>query len=130
MQRSTIAPALPPSPEAQFKFGTSRLLQGCVFTDSDEGIDARIYSPDSVQDEPRQLHWREFAFPELLSNFLNGSENELAAAALQKIFSCRRRFPNVPMFARISPTRNWFSERTVARLKRPYSTDKPQQPPL
>jgi hypothetical protein len=69
-------------------------------------------------------------FAKKRADFRDAPIRDLWLRGLQKIFSCLRKFPNVPMFARIKPTRNWFSERTVAKLKRPYSTDNPQHPPL
>jgi membrane-associated phospholipid phosphatase len=48
----------------------------------------------------------------------------------QKIFSCLRRFPKVPMLAMVNATRNWFSVRTCPRAMRRYSNDSPQQLPL
>ena len=48
-----------------------------------------------------QLNRRKLALPEKFSNFSDRRKREWLGAAFQKIFSCRRRLPNVPMLARI-----------------------------
>ena len=129
VERASVAPVFSRFP-AKLTFRLPGALQRFFLAHGHVGIQPRIQFPDAIEQIAGQLHRRKLAPAEKFSNFSDGRKREWLGVAFQKIFSCRRRFPNVPMFARISPTRNWFSDRTVARLKRPYSTDRPQHPPL
>jgi len=130
VKRAAVAAALPASLDAKFGLGPGGLLKRSFFRNCQVGVQSRVQFADALQKKASQFDRRKLAPAEESANFGNRSESEFGIRGLQKILSCRRKLPKVPILARIKATRNWFSERTVARLKRPYSTESPQQPPL
>lgn len=130
MKRPAVAPAFSPRFDAKLGLSPYGLLGRSLFANREIGVEFGVEFVNAIQKKARELNGRELALTEEFANFGNRSENELRICGLQKILSCRRRLPKVPILARIKATRNWFSERTVARLKCPYSTESPQQPPL
>lgn len=130
MKRAAVAAAFPASLDAKFGLRPGGLLKRGFLANCQVGVQSRVKFADAIQKKAGKFDRRELTPAEESANFRNRSESELRIRGLQKILSCRRKLPKVPILARIKATRNWFSERTVARLKRPYSTESPQQPPL
>jgi hypothetical protein len=130
VKRAAVAVAFPTSLDRKLGLSTDGLLNRSFFANCQVGVQSRVKFADAIQKKASKFDRRKLTPAEESANFGNRSESELRIRGLQKILSCRRKLPKVPILARIKATRNWFSERTVARLKRPYSTESPQQPPL
>jgi len=130
VKRAPVAAAFPASLDAKLGLSLDGLLNRGFSANCQVGVQSRVKFADAIQKKASKFDRRKLTPAEEYANFGNRSESELRIRGLQKILSCRRKLPKVPIFARIKATRNWFSERTVARLKRPYSTESPQQPPL
>ena len=106
MQRAAIAFRCLASVAGENGFGLVGLLQGEFFANGDVGVDFWIDPPDSFKESLCELDWRELPRAEEFSDLCDGGESELFVSDVQKIFSILRRFPNVPMLARTSATRN------------------------
>jgi hypothetical protein len=130
VKRAAVTAAFPAGLDRKFGLSPGGLLKRGFFANCQVSVQFRVKFADAIQKKASKFDRRKLTPAEEPANFGDRSESEFGIRGLQKILSCRRKLPKVPILARIKATRNWFSERTVARLKRPYSTESPQQPPL
>ena len=91
----------------QLLFRAPRRGQRVFGGDRQERVQRGIVPLDAAQKQLGQLDGGNLAFCQQRGKFLDrGKRERFFVLHGQKIFSSRRRFPNVPMFAMFSETRN------------------------